>query len=324
MFRALTERSSEAQDIRRPVKVSEILALAETDLAMLSPIVAAFSQAGRNFLMLSPPGELTADTLLDISHESLIRQWRRLQTWVAEEAEKAAMFKRLSEAARRHATFRHDKRMGEYWHGTDLALALEWKTEQQPTAAWAGRYVIAVDAKPRSPHEAQRNAGTDAPNPRTSEALSGLRDSTVHAYQLAMDFLDESLAEEQRQIAEKEASRQEKIQILQQAEQKLAASLFDSKLTHASLLARIEDYAGAKALLKQTRELDTQIEPSRRHARNLLEGFTKLMGGEADRTYTGAGVPLAGNLELSPDGGIGWRRAGNRARLRCLNATAAS
>ena len=304
LFRALTERGGAGLDMRRPVQAAEILSLAETDLAGLAPVVEAFSQAGRNFLMLSPPGALTAETLLDISHESLIRQWQRLQAWVAEEADQAAMFQRLSEAARRHARLRDGRRMGEYWRGTDLALALEWRDEQQPTAAWARRYGITAEAKSDSPRTTVRPALAAGRGPAEAQAP----DPAAQAFQQAMDFLDESVAEEQKQIAAQAAAQQEKIQILQQAEQKLAASLFDSKLTHASLLARVEDYAGAKALLQQTRELDQQVAASRRHARNLLQGFAQLMGGEADRTYRGAGVPLLGNLELSPDGY--WLAAG--------------
>lgn len=47
------------------------------------------------------------------------------------------MLKRLNEAATRRA----QEKGGELWYGTDLALALNWRDEQQPTEAWAGRYL---------------------------------------------------------------------------------------------------------------------------------------------------------------------------------------
>lgn len=80
LFRALTERSSrEGQGIRRPVKVQQVLEIAQTDLATLQQVVDVFRQPGRNFLMPPPQVAVQPDTVLDISHESLIRQWQRLQ-----------------------------------------------------------------------------------------------------------------------------------------------------------------------------------------------------------------------------------------------------
>lgn len=143
LFRALTERSRDGQDIRRPAKVQEVLDLTKTSLGTLTRVVDVFRQPGRNFLMVSPSGELEPDTTLDISHESLIRQWRRLQGWVTAEGGKAAMLKRLSEAAERHRN-----KQGELWRGTDLALALKWQDEQQPTVEWAGRYLNALSPHP--------------------------------------------------------------------------------------------------------------------------------------------------------------------------------
>src|SRR5262249_20114716 len=56
-------------------------------------------------------------------------------------------------------------------------------------------------------------------------------------------------------------------QRVQVTEQQRTLSLFDSQLTHAAMLARVEDYAAVKTVLQQTRELDTQISAVRRHAR---------------------------------------------------------
>ena len=143
LFRALTEHSPDGQDTRRPVKVREILDLSKASMETLPRVVEVFRKPGRNFLMASPSGDLTPDTTLDISHESLIRQWRRLQEWVAAEAGKAGMLKRLSEAAERHRS-----KQGELWRGTDLALALKWQDEQQPTVEWAGRYLNVLSPHP--------------------------------------------------------------------------------------------------------------------------------------------------------------------------------
>ncbi|MCP4285318.1 MAG: hypothetical protein GY792_12835, partial [Gammaproteobacteria bacterium] len=75
----------------------------------------------------------------------------------------------------------------------------------------------------------------------------------------------------------------------------------ESYLTHAALQARIEDYAAARDILKQSRELDSEIPAERRHARNLLAWFSHLMGGTPDKQYAGAGAKLL-DVALSPDG----------------------
>jgi WD40 repeat protein len=90
-------------------------------------------------------------------------------------------------------------------------------------------------------------------------------------------------------------------QATEQAKQERTKSLFDSHLTHASLLARSEDYAAAKKVLAESRKLDSEIIAPRRHARNLLAGFTEIMGGAANKVYEGAGATLF-DVAVSPDG----------------------
>ena len=140
LFRALTERK-DGQDFRRPVKVREVLELAECTLVELVHVVETFRQSGRNFLMPLPPLPIIPETVLDIIHESLIRQWRRLQGWVEAEGYKAGMYLRLVEAAQRH-----DEGFGELWRGLDLAIALKWRNETKPNKKWSIRYVASIES----------------------------------------------------------------------------------------------------------------------------------------------------------------------------------
>ncbi|MCP4578166.1 MAG: hypothetical protein GY846_17995, partial [Deltaproteobacteria bacterium] len=86
-------------------------------------------------------------------------------------------------------------------------------------------------------------------------------------------------------------------------EKKRTRSLFESRLTHASLQARVEDYAAARDILKQTYALDKDMPAERRHARNLMNWYAGLMGGTSDKVYEGAGAQLQ-NVAVSPDGGL--------------------
>jgi len=105
----------------------------------------------------------------------------------------------------------------------------------------------------------------------------------------------------------------------QKKEQQRTRSLFDAGLTHAALLARGEDYAEAREVLRETVELDQAIPKERRHTRNLLAGYVDILGGSADKVYEGAGAALAGGVAVSPDGR--WlAAAGERATLVLLDA----
>src|SRR5262249_15081736 len=76
-------------------------------------------------------GPLDADTILDISHESLIRQWGKLERWANDEAKSAETYRLLEKTA---------LEWSEPWTGTNLDRVLEWKRAEQPSPAWAARY----------------------------------------------------------------------------------------------------------------------------------------------------------------------------------------
>ena len=99
-----------------------------------------------------------------------------------------------------------------------------------------------------------------------------------------------------------QAAKHEK-QHAEDTEKRRSAELFQSLLTHASLLAKGEDYSGAKQKLNETDALDKDAGPAMRHARNLLRSFTDIMGGEADATFDGKGAGYAlFTTAISPDG----------------------
>ncbi len=127
MFRALTATDANNRKIRRPVHLKELCDITGTTKDHLQKIIGRFRGNNRSFLILSDE----ADSLVSISHESLIRQWPRMDEWMKAEGDAADLFKRLVEAARR-------KR--EFWRGGDLAEARKWQAEQQPNEIWAQRY----------------------------------------------------------------------------------------------------------------------------------------------------------------------------------------
>jgi hypothetical protein len=136
LFRALTAGSGLADAVRRPTLFGELVRIAGAAEADVRAVVEAFRARGCNFLMPPPQVPLTDATIIDISHESLIRQWEDLARWLADEATDAAQIRRLDDAAERNATGQ-----GELLSGRDLAVLADWRRGARPTEAWARRYV---------------------------------------------------------------------------------------------------------------------------------------------------------------------------------------
>ncbi len=134
MFQALTDTDARGRRIRRPAHLSEIEAITGADRETVLKIIERFRGGGRSFLTLTND----ADPLIDISHESLIRQWERMSEWVQIEAESRDTYRRVSDAV--GAYHKHGQKRDLLWGGTQLQLALSWKKEREPNRQWAERY----------------------------------------------------------------------------------------------------------------------------------------------------------------------------------------
>ena len=135
VFKCLTERGPDNREVRRPTRLDEVQAVAGRDGGRVTAVVERFRGEGVCFLMPPASVSLHSDSVIDISHESLIRLWKRLGVWVEEEAQSAATYLRLAEAAGLHS-----KGAVALWRPPELDLALHWKERQEPHAAWAKRY----------------------------------------------------------------------------------------------------------------------------------------------------------------------------------------
>jgi WD40 repeat protein/energy-coupling factor transporter ATP-binding protein EcfA2 len=140
LFKALTETGEDNFGIRRRSSIKEIAAIASVSHLEVIEIVEHFRLPGRSLLMPALPIELTSDSVLEISHESLMRIWTRLRIWVEEETDSAKMYSRISEAAEMHQVGRSG-----LWRPPDLQLALNWQKKQLPTRQWAERYNTAFE-----------------------------------------------------------------------------------------------------------------------------------------------------------------------------------
>jgi WD40 repeat protein len=174
LFCLLVEGEGESA-LRRLSSVTDIIAVTHKPLDEVAATADPFRAPGRSLLMPISEQPLTPNTVLDISHESLIRQWRALGDWVRAEAASAEQYREIERRARRWTT-----RSATFLDDTDLDLALAWREREKPTASWAARYggdfSLTMDFLDKS---------RDAESKRRRAALEAAEERAVAAKRLA-------------------------------------------------------------------------------------------------------------------------------------------
>ncbi|MHC1706916.1 MAG: hypothetical protein AB9842_05270 [Bacteroidales bacterium] len=141
LFKALIDFGEENKGSRRPTRFSEICSLAEARPEEMLSILDRFREPGRAFLMPPYRLEVNEDTVIDISHESIMRVWTRLKLWYEEELQSAQLYIRLARSARMY----QEGKTG-LWVNPELQLALRWNEQNKPNAVWAVRYDPAFES----------------------------------------------------------------------------------------------------------------------------------------------------------------------------------
>ena len=140
VFTALTAGTAIADAASNPLHYQELVAICGAEEREVRAVVNAFRARGCDFLLpglgADDAGEETPiepDTRIEITHESLIRQWRGLSSWLEREGRAGQRWRRLKEDA--------DQRFETgLLGGQRLAAIKEWRRREWPNAAWAKRY----------------------------------------------------------------------------------------------------------------------------------------------------------------------------------------
>ncbi|MDX1903099.1 MAG: High-affnity carbon uptake protein Hat/HatR [Thermonemataceae bacterium] len=136
LFKSITEKGGDQnQGIRRPTRLEEITAITGAREEDVVAVIDKFRETGRSLLTPAVGIPLNAKSIIDISHESLMRIWTRLKNWVDDESESVQMYLRLSEAS---AMYQIGK--AGLWRPPDLQLALNWREKHKPSLVWAKRH----------------------------------------------------------------------------------------------------------------------------------------------------------------------------------------
>jgi hypothetical protein len=137
LFRALTDINAEGRAIRRPQSFQELVGLCGIPDADLRAILDAFRADGVSFLTPYFPAEIKDKTVIDISHEALIRCWGMISDpqngWLRREFQDGLVWRsllidaRAFEANRKHVL-------------SPVATDQRVKWCAQQNAAWSERY----------------------------------------------------------------------------------------------------------------------------------------------------------------------------------------
>jgi hypothetical protein len=134
LFRCITTKA-DGKPVRRPTRLRWIYSVTQADSlenrAHIDDAIRRFSLPENSLLFCSTGKRLSPRSVIDISHESLIRKWSRLQGWVEEESESDTWFRDVVSSVLRDASPMRDP---------DLARVERLKLKNGWNAYWAAQY----------------------------------------------------------------------------------------------------------------------------------------------------------------------------------------
>ncbi len=135
MFQTITESGADNKGIRRPTSVNNILKISKKDKTEVMRVANLFRAQGNSFITPDIADELTHESVLDISHEAVMRNWKRLKGWIEEESDAEQLYLRLVEASALYQSGKSGP-----WRPPELIFAIKWRDKFQPNEVWASQY----------------------------------------------------------------------------------------------------------------------------------------------------------------------------------------
>jgi len=264
LFKTITVKGPDNRGVRRPTTVETVSKIADSSPDEIIDVANVFRKEGRGFIMPPHTIKLSDESILDISHESLMRVWDRLREWVDEEGDSADLYQRITNNA---LLYENDK--AGLWRDPDLQIAVDWRERQKPNAAWAEQYNAHFNTATRfieaSENEkrymlaekVRRKRITNAALIAFLLALSVLSIWAVsernNAAQSATEAIAEKLkADEQKKIAEGERTRAEaNYQKAKEEEQKALSQQIEKEEQRKIALQRAEEARIARLVAEE-------------------------------------------------------------------------
>lgn len=227
IFQRITDRSSDDRGIRRPsylLQIHEVCAFLHGKYVLNGELVEKSSKATkisatpkevnevieilrdeRNAFLMPPKAvQLVNNPVIDISHESIMRNWDTLKGWIAEEVHDGSLYKRLDQA--RRDKLEDDTRGTEhpFLSGALLNDLTEAHDRNDKNAAWAARYHATKSSSFQA--ELAKNGEEDFLKNRSRQTSYPLETDKV-VYQQNVDYFLACIAHEEALILADEKRR---------------------------------------------------------------------------------------------------------------------
>ncbi len=132
LFRTIAVRTEDGRELRRPSNISAIASRTGCTVEEIIHVADVFRSPDYSFITPSSDVSINKDSVIDLSHESIIKLWATLRKWLDDEDASKRMYMQLAAAAEHY-----QEGKGKLWTAPDLLMALKWREENQPTLAWA-------------------------------------------------------------------------------------------------------------------------------------------------------------------------------------------
>jgi len=135
MFQTITESGADNKGIRRPSSVSNVAKSSDSTEEEVIKIANLFREEGNSFLTPIITDELSGESVLDITHEAVMRKWTRLRGWIEEESDAVQLYLRLVDASDLYQAGKSG-----VWRPPELFIAINWRDNFKPNITWASQY----------------------------------------------------------------------------------------------------------------------------------------------------------------------------------------
>ncbi|KXX68954.1 hypothetical protein [Flammeovirga sp. SJP92] len=136
IFRCITTINKEGKGVRNPSSLQRIIEITGIeDITILKEVIDTFRKKERAFLQPREHIEIYEQSVIDITHESLMRSWALLKEWTLKETESIKRYLKLAEDAEEYQKGNRSR-----LRQPELQITINWREEQQPTYEWGVRH----------------------------------------------------------------------------------------------------------------------------------------------------------------------------------------
>jgi hypothetical protein len=99
LFRTITARTDDGKELRKPERISDIAAQTGCSEQEIIAVADVFRAPEYSFITPTKEVPLNGESILDLTHESIIRLWGMLRKWMDEEESSVKLYRQLAASA---------------------------------------------------------------------------------------------------------------------------------------------------------------------------------------------------------------------------------